>query len=282
LPRLAVELVQANPNVLLALDPDSSTAAHGATHTLPIVSALLVDPVGLGLVANYARPGGNLTGVVVAVEGLSQKQVELAAELIPGASVLGLLVNPTNATSGRQQQEIETAATTKGINIVVVQARAKSDLDAAFEGLGRAGVQGVIGMRDGMLIANAARIAQLAEGARLPTVFGTREQVIGGGLVGYGVNLDGNYRRAAYYVDKILKGANPRDLPLEFPTKLEMVVNLKTSKALGITIPPTMLARADEVIERTLSTLPAHRLANMRRQGVHHLSFQGCVETDVL
>jgi putative ABC transport system substrate-binding protein len=168
--------------------------------------------------------------------------------LIPNATVLGVLINPGNATSGRQQQEIGTAAATKGIKTIVVEACARPDLDSAFETLGKSGVQGVIGIRDGMLIANATRVAQIASAAHLP-VFGTREQVVAGGLIGYGVNLDGNYRRTAYFVDKILKGADPRDLPLEFPTKLEMVVNLKTSKTLGLSIPPTLLARADEVIE---------------------------------
>jgi putative ABC transport system substrate-binding protein len=249
LPALASELIRANPNLILALDPDSAAAAHSATHSVPIVSALLVDPVGLGLVATYAHPGGNLTGMVVAVEGLSGKQLELAAELMPGATVLGVLVNPTNATSGTQRQEIEAAAATKAIRLIVVEARARADLDSAFETLTKSGVQGVIGMRDGMLIANAAQIAQLATQSRLPSIFGTRDQVVSGGLIGYGVNLNGNYRRAAYFVDKILKGADPSDLPLEFPTQLEMVLNLKTAKELRLDIPPSLLARADEVIE---------------------------------
>jgi putative ABC transport system substrate-binding protein len=249
LPALADELVRANPKLIVTFDPPSASAVHDATHSIPIVSALLVDPVGLGLVANYAHPGGNLTGLVVAVEGLSGKQVELAAEVIPGLTVLGVLVNPTNATSGKQRQEIEAAAATKGVKTIVAEVRDTSELDPAFQALTHAGVRGVIGMRDGLLITIGARVSQLALASRLPTVFGTREQVVAGGLIGYGVNLNGNSRRAAYFVDKILKGANPSDLPLEFPTKLEMVVNLKTAKALGLAVPPTLLARADEVIE---------------------------------
>jgi putative tryptophan/tyrosine transport system substrate-binding protein len=249
LPQLADELLRANPDIMLTFDPPSAFAAHEATHSLPIVSALLTDPVGLGLVTSYAHPGGNLTGMLVAVEGLSGKQVELAAELIPGTATLGMLINPTNTTSKSQQREIEIAAATKGIKIAPVDVAARADLDSAFEALVNASVQGIIGMRDGLLIASAARIGQLAIASRLPTVFGTREQVLAGGLAGYDVNLISNSYRAAYFVDKILKGVKPSDLPLEFPTRLELVINVKTAKALAMEIPPTLLARADEVIE---------------------------------
>ena len=249
LPMLAGELLRANPHLMIAFDPPSASAAHDMTRSLPIVSALLTDPVGMRLVASYAHPGGNLTGMVVAVEGLSTKQVELATELIPGVTALGVVVNPTNATSGRQRQEIETAATASGIRIVAAEVRAEPDLPAAFQALASEKVQGVIGIRDGLLLTNAARVGQLAITYRLPSIFGLREQVVAGGMVGYGVNLMGNYRRTAYFVDRILKGTDPGDLPLEFPTRVEMIVNLKTAKSLGIPIPPSLLARADEVIE---------------------------------
>jgi putative ABC transport system substrate-binding protein len=249
LPVFADELLRANPDLMVAFDPPSISAVHDVTRSLPIVSALLTDPVGMRLVASYSHPGGNLTGMVVAVEGLSTKQVELPAELIPGLTTLGVVVNPTNATSGHQLQEIETAATASGIRIVAAEVRAEPDLKAAFQALASKKVQGVIGIRDGLLLTNAAHVGQLAITYHLPSIFGLREQVVAGGMIGYGVNLMGNYRRTAYFVDRILKGTHPGDLPLEFPTRVELIVNLKTAKSLGIPIPSSLLARADEVIE---------------------------------
>ena len=249
LPVLAGELLRTKPDLMIAFDPPCASAVYAVTRSLPIVSALLTDPVGMGLVANYAHPGGNLTGMVVAVEGLSTKQVELATALIPGVTTLGVVVNPTNPTSERQHQEIETSATASGIRVVAAEVRAERDLQPAFQALVDAKVQGVIGIRDGLLLTNAARVGQLAITFRLPTVFGLREQVVAGGMIGYGVNLKANYRRAAYFVNRILNGTAPSDLPLEFPTQIEMIVNLKTAKSLGTTIPASLLARADEVIE---------------------------------
>jgi putative ABC transport system substrate-binding protein len=209
----------------------------------------LADPVRQGLVASYARPGGNLTGVLVAIDGLWNKYLELARELVPGATTIGLVVNPSNPGNAVPRHDVETAGTATGIKIVVVEARATIDFEPAFKALIAAGVQAVIVGGDALFVSEHKRLAELATASRLPSVSGTRELTEAGGIISYSVSNSGNFRRAAYFVDKILKGTKPADLPVEFPTTLEMIVNMKAAKALGITIPPTLLARADEVIE---------------------------------
>ena len=249
LPALAEELVQLKPDVIVASVAASALAAKRATQSIPIITPILADPVKLGLVASYARPGGNVTGIMTLVEGLSGKQVDIALELIPAATKLGVLFNTTNPTNMAQRQEIEAAGAAKGIKVVAAEARTKGDLDPAFTSLITASVEAVIVVRDTMLLGERVRIAELAAAAHLPTVSSIDEEVKAGGLIAYGVSIPANVRRAAYFVDKILKGAKASDLPVEFPTKVELVINLKTAKALGISIPPTLLARADEVIE---------------------------------
>jgi putative ABC transport system substrate-binding protein len=248
LSKLATEAVELKPNAIVAGQTSAALAAQKATQSLPIICALLVEPVGMGLVANYAHPGSNVTGTLVAVEDLSKKQFEIIVELLPGATVIGLLVNPTNPAMQPQQQDIEAAARTKGIKMVAVEASSEPDMEPAFESLIATGVQ-VIVTRDALFFNERRRVAELAATFRLTTGHGDKLEVQAGGLVGYGVDVPANYGRAAYFVDKILKGAKPADLPVEFPTKLEMAINLKTAKALGLDIPPTLLARADEVIE---------------------------------
>lgn len=246
---LAEELVRLDPDVIVTLDPDSARAAAKATSSIPIVSAILTDPVSLGLVTSYARPGGNLTGILAAVEGLAGKQIEIAVELIPGITTIGLLINPTNSTSGAQRQQIEAAATTKHVKIVAAEIRVKADFDTAFNVLSNSCVQAVIAARDGLLISETRRIAELAVASHLPTVFGLREQVEAGGLISYGVSLSENYRRAAYFVDRILNGAKPGNLPVEFPTRVYSVINMKTANRLCLTVSQSLLLRADEVVE---------------------------------
>jgi putative ABC transport system substrate-binding protein len=180
---------------------------------------------------------------------LSGKQVEIALELIPAATKLGVLFNPTNPVGTAQRQEIEAAGAAKGIKMVAAEARTKGDLDPAFTSLIAAAVQAVIVVRDTMLVGERVRVAELAAAAHLPTVSSIPEEVKAGGLIAYGISIPANVHRAAYFVDKILKGAKASDLPVEFPTKIELVINLKTAKALGLTVPPTLLANADEVIE---------------------------------
>jgi putative ABC transport system substrate-binding protein len=205
--------------------------------------------VNLGLVTSLARPGGNVTGILTLVEGLSGKQVEIALQLIPAATKLGVLINPTNPADTAQWQEIEAAGAAKGIKVVAVEARTKGDLDPAFTSLTAAGVQVVIVVRDTLLVGERVHIAKLAAAAHLPTVAGAGEMAKAGGLIAYGTSITANVRRAAYFVDRILKGTKASDLPVEFPTKVELIINLKTAKVLGLNIPPTLLARADEVIE---------------------------------
>jgi putative ABC transport system substrate-binding protein len=184
------------------------------------------------------------------VEGLMGKQVELVRELMPHANTVGVLVDPPNQTHHAVlYREIEAAASPAGIKLVAASASSKSEITPAFQKLREAGAQAVIVPRDGLFLAESGRIAELAQAARVPTLHSLREEVEAGGLFSYGVNVPANFRRAAYFVDKILKGAKPADLPIEFPTRLELLINFKTAKALGLELPATLLARADEVIE---------------------------------
>lgn len=247
LPVLADELVQLRPDLIVALDPPAALAAKKATASIPIIAAILNDPV--GLIASYARPGGNLTGILSQVEGLPGKQVEIAQELVPALTLIGVLANPANATHAYQRQEIETAAATKRVKVIAAEGRSKGDLEPAFNSLRAAGVRLAIVLRDNMFVSERRRIADLATTMRLPTIGSQNSYVEAGGLISYGVEDSENHHRAADFVDKILKGAKPADLPVEFPTKLLLVINMKTAKTLGLTIPPTLLSRADEVIE---------------------------------
>jgi putative ABC transport system substrate-binding protein len=237
------------PDVIVAIDPPAALAAKKATASLPIVAAILNDPVRLGMIESYARPGGNVTGILSQVEGLPGKQVEIARELVPGLTVLGVLVNPANATHGYQRQEIEAAATSSGIKIVAVEARSKADLEPAFKALHAAGVRAGVVLRDFLFVEEFRSIAELATTLKLATIASQNTYVEVGGLVSYGVDDSENHRRAADFVDRILKGGKPADLPVEFSTKLVTSINMRTAKALDLTIPPTLLARADKVIE---------------------------------
>jgi putative tryptophan/tyrosine transport system substrate-binding protein len=248
LPALARELVELNPSVVLAATTAAAVAAHEATSTIPIVCPVISDPIRLGMAVSHARPAGNVTGFLVSVEGLPAKQLELAMEAVPGSKRIGLLVNIEDTAAALvQRRGVENAAQASGVEIPAAEVRRPEDLVAAFQKLQDA--QAVIVFRDSMLFSERHQIAALAKTARLPTIYGYREHVEAGGFVSYGVSLPENFRRAAAYVDKIFRGSAPRDLPLEFPTKLELVINLKTAKALGLTVPPALLARADEVIE---------------------------------
>jgi putative tryptophan/tyrosine transport system substrate-binding protein len=249
LPLLADELVRLRPDLIVALDPPAALAAKKATASIPIIAAILNDPVRLGLIASYARPGGNLTGILSQVEGLPGKQVEIAQELVPAITLIGVLANPANATHAYQRQEVETAAAAKGVKVIAAETRSKGDLEPAFNSLRAAGVRLAIVLRDNMFVSERRRIADLATTMRLPTIGSQNSYVEAGGPISYGVEDSENHHRAADFVDKILKGAKPADLPVEFPTKLLLVINMKTAKTLDLTIPPTLLSRADEVIE---------------------------------
>ena len=246
---LAEELVRIKPDVLVSGAAAGVIAFKKFTDTIPIVSPILVDPVGFGLARSHARPAGSVTGVLLTVEDLPSKQLALAVEMILNARKVGLLVNPGNPTHEAQRPNVEAAAVTLGIELVTLQTRIPDDLHAAFDKLTRERVAMVLVLPDGLSLNERKRIALLAMAARLPSMFGLRENVEDGGLMSYGIDLRESWRRTAAFVDKILKGTKPGDLPIEFPTKLELVINLTAAKVLGLTVPPTLLARADEVIE---------------------------------
>jgi putative ABC transport system substrate-binding protein len=246
---LADELVRSQPDVIVAIDPPAALAAKKATASLPIVAAILNDPIRLGLIASYARPGGNVTGILSQVEGLPGKHVEIAHELFPTVAVIGVLVNPANATHQYQREEVEAAAAKSAIKVIAAEARSKADLDAAFRVFDSAGVRVAVVLRDFVFSSEFQSIAELATTMRLATIGSQNAHVQAGGLISYGVDDSENHRRAADFVDRILKGTKPADLPVEFPTKLVTIVNMKTARALGLSVPAAVLARADEVIE---------------------------------
>jgi putative ABC transport system substrate-binding protein len=249
LPALAEELVQLKPNVILASAVVAAAAARKATSSIPIVCPALADAVHLGLVASESRPGGNVTGIEPYVAGLPAKQMELAREIVPGASTVGLLTNITDPKAPPQVQELEVSARALEVKVVSADANQPEDLDNALQALAKARVDVVIVLQTSMLISENARIAHSALAKQLATVYGYREHVVAGGLISYGVDLRWCFHRGAYFVDKILHGIPAGDLPVEFPTKVVLSINLKTAKALGIAVPASLLARADEVIE---------------------------------
>ena len=247
LPELAAELVRLKVDVIVAPADPYVEAARKATTTIPIVFALVADPVGRGFVESLARPRGNITGLSNVSRELAGKRLELLKEAAAGASRIGVLGNP--ATSALTWPETEAAARSLGVHLKVQEAREVGDLEAAFAAMRREGVEAVIELPDAMFYAQRRRIAGLALKHRLPVMSAFREFVEAGGLMAYGTDIGDLLRRSATYVHKILKGAKPADLPIEQPTKFELVINLKTAKALGLTIPPSLLLRADEIIQ---------------------------------
>jgi putative ABC transport system substrate-binding protein len=249
LPLLADELVRLKPDVIVTGSPDAVLAVKQATVTIPIVCTALTDPVALGLVESQARPGGQVTGILITTEGLIGKRLELLLELVPGATRIGMMFNSKSQLQTRYQQDARDFAKALGVTLVPVDIHAAKELKAGFQTFVRERVKLVLILADALFWSEQRQIADLAMAAQLPTIPSFREYAVAGGLISYGVNLRESTRRAAAYVDKILKGSKPGDLPVEFPTKLEMVINLKTAKALGLTIPQSILLRADEMIE---------------------------------
>jgi putative ABC transport system substrate-binding protein len=248
-PALAAELVRLKVDVIVTAQTSSTLAAKKATTTIPIVMAAVGDPVGAGLVGSLARPGGNITGLSLLNPALSGKRVELLKEILPGATRLGVLGNPTNPWTALMVREIEVVARTLGMQVQRLEVERPTDFEAAFGAATRGRAAALLVLEDPMIFGYRPTIVGLAAKSRLPAAYGLREFVDVGGLMSYGANLPDLWRRAATYVDKILKGTKPGDLPVEQPTKFELVINLKTAKALGLTIPPSLLGRADEVIE---------------------------------
>jgi putative ABC transport system substrate-binding protein len=248
-PPVLEEIIQLKPDVVLAVATFEAVTLRKVTSTIPIVCPALGDAVHLGLIASEARPGGNVTGIQPYVAGLPAKQIELAREIVPGASTIGLLTNSDDPKGAPQVPELEAAGQAVGLKVVAADAKRPEDIEGALRELAnrRAGV--VIVLQTSLLLLNCPQIAASALAMRLPTVYGYREHVMAGGLVSYGVDLRWCYHRAAYFVDKILRGTPPGYLPIEFPTQFPLSINIKTAKALGLTIPPTLLVRADEIIE---------------------------------
>ena len=249
LPSLAEDLVRLRPDAILAVPTPATVAARAASQMTPIVSFMLTDEVRLGLVANAARPGGNVTGLALRVDGMAGKLFELAVEAVPGGRRIGVLVNVTSVDSTTQLREVGNAATALNVDRIVAEIRQPGDLDSAVQHLAAEHVASVVVLYDALFFQERHRIATLFAAAHLPAVYGARDHAVDGGLMSYGISLRASAYRVATYFDKIFKGTKPGDLPIEFPTKLELVINLKSAKELGLEIPPTLLARADEVIE---------------------------------
>jgi putative ABC transport system substrate-binding protein len=249
LPELAAELVRLKVDVIVAPAGQNVVAAQRATRTIPIVMSGLTDPVESGLVASLARPGGNVTGLSGFSTEIVGKQLELLKEMAPKVSRVAILWNPANQSHPLLLREAEAAARLLRVQIQTLEVRGPDDFEPAFAAVTRERAGALLVAADGMFLLHRARIADLAAKTRLPAMYGLREYVDAGGLVVYGPSLRENFRRAATYVDKILKGAKPADLPVEQPTKFELIINLKTARALGLTIPPSLLLRADEMIQ---------------------------------
>ncbi len=249
LPELAADLVRLKVDVIVTHAGLPPAAAKRATSTIPIVTAATADPVGQGLVASLARPGGNLTGLSMQSTDLAGKRLQLLREILPGATRIAVLVMKGTPATPVLLPQLRAAALQSGITLVIREENEAGALAAAFAAMQGARAQALMVQNSPFHVQNRDRILALAQQHRLPTMFDGRESVDVGGLISYGPNIVEMFRRTAYYVDRIFKGANPADLPVEQPSKFEMVINLKTAKALGIKVPQVVLARADEVIQ---------------------------------
>ena len=249
LPALAAELVRLKVDIIVAAETPAIRPAREATPTLPIVFPVAGDPVATGDVDSMARPGGNVTGLSILAPGLGGKRLQLLKEVVPGLSRLAVLWAPENPYAALVLRETEMAAQALGVQLHTLRVQDSAEFERAFSEMVRERAEALSVMPDSMFYAKRSTLVALAAKNRLPVISPWREYVEAGGLMGYGPSIPDMYRRAATYVDKILKGAKPADLPVEQPTKFELVINLKTAQALGLTIPPTLLFQADEVIQ---------------------------------
>ena len=250
LPALAADLVSRRVNVLTAVGGDPSPhAAKRATSTIPIVFGMGGDPVSDGLVESFNRPGGNVTGVTLLTNLMEPKRLGLLRELAPGVTLIGALVNPAFAPAARQQRQLEEASRASNLRLVIAKASTDDDLDAAFASLVREGVGALVVAADPFFDTRSDGIVAFAARQRLPAIYQFREYAVAGGLLSYGVSVTDAYRQFGAYTAAILKGAKPADLPVQQASKFELVINLKTAKALGLTISDNLLSLADEVIE---------------------------------
>ena len=249
LPLLARNLVATGIDVMVSPTPPAARAAKSATTTIPIVMFNVADPVGSGLVADLARPGGNVTGQTNDEPGLGEKLIALVREMAPGIRSVAVLRNPANPAAAIQLKEVDEASRAAGLDIQSFEARDPKEFESVFAAIRAARVGAVIVRAHPMFFGQRKRLAELALTNQVPTLFERREYAVAGGLLGYGPSLVDQFRHAATFVAKILKGAKPAELPVERPTRSELVINLKTAKALGLTIPQSLLLRADQIIE---------------------------------
>jgi putative ABC transport system substrate-binding protein len=249
LPSLAAELIRRQVSVIAALTTPSAIAAKAATATIPIVFTTIADPVQIGLVASLNRPGGNLTGVTLLNVEIVPKMLELLHEVFPAATTMAALVNPTNPNADTWSTSLQVAARTLGLELNVLKASAERDIGGAFATLIPLRVGGLVIVNDVFLITREEQLAVLALRHKLPTIFQRREAVVAGGLMSYSGSASDAYRQAGVYIGRVLKGEKPADLPVQQSTKVELVINLKTAKMLGLTFPITLLGRADEAVE---------------------------------
>jgi len=249
LPTLAAELVDHKVDVIAAFSIPAALAAKNATSTIPIVFSIGADPIEFGLVASLARPGGNLTGVSALLVDLTAKRLDLLSQLVPEAKGTALLLNPNNPNSERVIRDVQEAARAKGCNLLILKAGTESEIDATFASFDRLQAGGLVVSSDPFFDSQREQLVTLAARYAIPAIYEWREFATAGGLISYGPSLKALYRQVGNYAGKILNGAKPTDLPVEQPTKFELVVNLKTAKTLGLTVPLSVLGGADEVIE---------------------------------
>ena len=246
-PEVAAEMVRLKMDLIFASGTPPVLAARDAAGTIPVVFVAALDPVATGLVASLAHPGGNVTGLTNTQADITGKQLQLLSEMVPNLARIAIIVRATSQANARYLEEAETAARSLGVQLQALTLRAPEDLEEIFSAA--QGVSAVVMPDDALFTAHRTEIAELALKNRLPVIYSTRELVRAGGLMSYGPDTTDLYRRAAGYIDKILRGTKPTDLPVQQPTKFELIINLITAKALGLAIPPMLLARADEVIE---------------------------------
>lgn len=249
LPALARQLVDLKADVIVAIPLAATVAARQATGTIPIVMVYAGDPIGAGLIHSLARPGGNVTGTTSMLPDLGRKQLGLVSEILPQASRVAVLFNPTNAGSRATLHEARAVAAALNLTLISIEVSRAEDFSAASESILEAKADALLVLVEPVIGANRARTIEFADRARLPAVYSSADFVRQGGLLAYSNSIDNHINVAAIYTDKILKGAKPAELPVQQPTQFELVINLKAAKALGLTVPPSLLARADEVIE---------------------------------